>query len=201
MTTIVAVQKNGKICIGADSLTLYGSRKELQSKLVSGPDKLFCFEGMVFAATSHPSWNLIFKNYLKTCSSEDFCDIDRIFKTLCKMHTALKTKYYLTPKTTHDLFESSEYNFLLATKHGLFDIEWDRTIRKCISMAAIGSGEQYALGAMKACYPYFDDPKEIAFAGLKAAACFDVKTELPACMYYVTKDGVQKIENVSALTL
>jgi len=187
MTTIVAIHKNGKICVGADSLSVYGSRKELGSKLVINTHKLFCFNDGILATAGHASWNLILRNYFKTHLLRDIPNSDSLLETLFKMHKNLKEKYFLTQKTIGtDLFESSEYNFLLVTKHGIFDVEWDRTIRQYSTFSALGSGEQYALGAIKACYSYIEDPIEIAEIALKAAAKFDNKTELPPIIYHLS---------------
>ena len=96
------------------------------------------------------------------------------------MHEHLKNNYFLTPNySKNDLFESSEYVLLCANSCGIFEIEWDRTIRQFSKFTAIGSGEKYALGAVKALYNIYDDPSEIVQASLVIAAKYDKRTHAP----------------------
>lgn len=50
---------------------------------------------------------------------------------------------------------------------------------------ALGAGDEFALGAMHACYDRLESVEEIAHAGIEAAAEFDNSTALPITLYTV----------------
>ena len=60
-----------------------------------------------------------------------------------------------------------------------------RVVRQFKHFFAIGTGEEYALGAIKAVYDLIDNPEEIAKIGIEASAQFDRKTELPLCTHCI----------------
>jgi ATP-dependent protease HslVU (ClpYQ) peptidase subunit len=47
----------------------------------------------------------------------------------------------------------------------------------------VGSGAEFALGAMHVAYDLFDDADAIARAGVEAGACFDSGSALPMTSY------------------
>jgi ATP-dependent protease HslVU (ClpYQ) peptidase subunit len=51
---------------------------------------------------------------------------------------------------------------------------------------AVGSGREYALGAMHAHYPRLKTAEAIARAGIEAGATFDRNSALPMTVYTVT---------------
>lgn len=83
-------------------------------------------------------------------------------------------------------FESSEFQLLIVNSYGIFEIEYSRMVRQCAMFGAIGTGEEYALGAISAVYDKIDSSQEIALHGLEAAAEFDKKTSLPAYVINIT---------------
>ncbi|MFS8562827.1 MAG: hypothetical protein LVR00_00200 [Rhabdochlamydiaceae bacterium] len=96
------------------------------------------------------------------------------------MHPLLKDLYYLACKQSSFLpFEESGFEFLIINLHGIFEVEYSRVVRQYSKFSAIGTGEEYALGAIQAIYDKIDDPQVIAQIGVEAAAQFDRKTDLP----------------------
>jgi ATP-dependent protease HslVU (ClpYQ) peptidase subunit len=191
MTTIVAVKKNGRLCMAADSLTYYGSRKELANGLIVNHPKIISFQSTCFGSSGHASWTLVLQSYFSRYAKDiDFSSLENSLETLRKMHVRLKEEYFLVPQASKtDLFESSEFTFLFANTHGIFEVEWDRTIRQYKQFAAIGSGDEYALGAMQAAFDLMGDAEEIARIGIEAAAKFDLYTELPVQIRFVIQEG------------
>lgn len=187
MTTIAAVKKGQKICIGCDSLTLFGRRKEKNSQLQFSVGKIISRKSFHVGFSGAAVWHEIIDNYFKGENKKiDFNDVDSAYLEMLNFHKALKEEYYLTPQHNEgDIFESSEFLLLFVNSHGIFEVDWMRNIREYSKMAAIGTGDEYALGAMKAVYEKEDDPKSIVKIGLEAAAKFDKKTELPAFFHII----------------
>jgi ATP-dependent HslUV protease, peptidase subunit HslV len=188
MTTIAAVKKGKKICIGCDSLTVFGRRKEKNSQLQLNDGKIISHGSLHIGFSGSAVWHEVIDNYFKRVKKKyNFEDVDSTYLEMLKLHKSLKENYYLTPQYNEgDIFESSEFLILFVNSHGIFEVDWMRNVRKYSQFAAIGTGDEYALGAMKAIYDSEDDPKIIVKKGIEAAAKFDKKTELPA--FYHTID-------------
>lgn len=185
MTTIAAARKGKKICIGADSLSLYGSRKETADHVTS-TDKILKLPSMYLGFSGPAVWNEVFSHYFLHYKRFEFGfdSVDAIFAEMLKIHQAFKTEFFLTPqRDPQDLFESSEYLILLINHKGIFELDWKRNIREYSKFAAIGTGEEYALGAMRAVYERESDPEKIVRKGIEAGAAFDKMTGLPATYY------------------
>lgn len=186
MTTIAAAKKGKKIYIGCDSLTVYGNRKERIDQLEVKKGKIIKHDSMYLGCSGPAAWNRVLSDYFANLEIEyGFHNVDVIYLEILKLHKNLKGKYFLTPQQGNgDIFESSEHLILFINSNGIFEVDWMRNVREYSKFAAIGTGDEYALGAMKAVYDQITDPKMIVKKGLEAAAKFDQKTELPA-FYHV----------------
>lgn len=182
MTTVAAAKKGKKICIACDSLTSYGNRKEKRDLQKKTNGKLIKFQSTFIGFSGLAVWTNVLTDYFKHLKAKDgFNNIDGIYSEMSRLHTTLKQKYFLTPQQSQeDIFESSELMLLLINSHGIFEVDWMRNVREYAQLAAIGTGDEYALGAMRALYQQENDPKLIVSKGMEAAAKFDQKTELPA---------------------
>ena len=108
-----------------------------------------------------------------------------IFQTFLRLHPILKEKYYLKPdEDDDDPYESSQMTVLIANPYGLFAVYSLREVYEYQKYWAIGSGREYAIGAMHAAYA---DPKysasHIAEIGVQAGCAFDVNSALPMNLY------------------
>lgn len=187
MTTVAAVKKGRRLCIASDSLALFGSRKEIDGKHVYGKGKIIQVGSNYIGMSGHPAWGLILNYYfLKLKRIPEWKMADQIFEFFCEMHQALKNNYFLDCKQSNFLpFEDSAYELLIINPNGIFEVEYSRLVRQYSKFSAIGTGEDYALGAIKAIYDKIDDPMEIAKIGIEAAAQFDRKTEIPVHTYSI----------------
>lgn len=178
MSTVVAVQKDGLICMGADSLTVCGQQKELDGYHVRGSDKMLKVGDSYIGIVGDAAWVDVMRHYFQS-NRPKLDSVAAIYEMALKLHSLLKEQYFLTPQSgSADVVEPSEYTMLIANKQGIFEIDWRRAVRRYQKFAAIGSGEQYALGAMLACYD-FRTPEEIATKAVEVAAIFDLKTQIP----------------------
>ncbi|MDP1834323.1 MAG: hypothetical protein Q8K75_00190 [Chlamydiales bacterium] len=181
MTTIVAVKKEKRICIASDTLTLFGERKEIAEKHVYDEGKILQIGNNFIGIAGHSSWSLVFKHYFsKKKRITTWETVDQVFEVFNTLHRHLKDLYYLDPSySRYEPLESSEFDLIIANSNGIFEVDYLRVVRQYHSFSAIGTGEEYALGAIKALYSSLDDVEEIAKMGIEAAAQFDRKTALP----------------------
>lgn len=185
MTTIAAVKKGKYVCIASDALTLFGSRKEIDGKHVYGEGKIVRLGSNYIGIAGHPSWDLIINHYfLKLRIIPVWKTADQVFEFFCVMQQVLKSRYFLDCKQFNGSpFEDAAYELLIINPHGIFEVEYSGLVRQYTTFSAIGTGESYALGAIKAIYSKIEDPMEIVKIGIEAAAQFDRKTELPVYVY------------------
>lgn len=180
MTTIAAVKKGNKLCLASDTLMTLGNRKEVADQHVSNKGKIIQIGPNYLGSSGHASWGLVLSHYFSKKKVPEWKTEKEIFEVFTLMHEELKEKYFLHPPTLSYLpFESSEFCFLIINRHGIFEIEYSRAVRKYSRFSAIGTGEEYALGAIQAVYDQFEDPEEIAKIGVQAGVHFDRQSELP----------------------
>lgn len=184
MTTIVAVRKNGRAVIGADTLVTYGDQLE-SAELIANHSKLIQVGDTWLAVTGHAAMDLVLRGLFSPPPGKDRCrrsfeGVEDIFRTFLDVHRRMKDRYYLrTEDDKEEEFESMHMNLLLANRHGIFGVCSRRSVFEYCKYYAFGSGEQYAMGALQVLYERLDDAEAIARGALEAAAALDCGTGLP----------------------
>ena len=184
MSTIVAVKKNGVACIIADSLTSFGEVRQ-SAEFVTDSDKIINFDkdgdknhlGIVGSAAHH----LVMQDLLNNHPDKiDFSSRAAIFKSFKTIHPILKEEYFLNGKEDEeDAYESSRVDALIVNSSGIFGLYSLREVEQYSKFWAVGSGSEFALGAMHAVYDLFDDAEKIAEAGVRAGTTFDTSSAMP----------------------
>jgi len=190
VSTIVAVVKNNRACIAADSLTSFGDTRQA-AEYVSDYEKIIAFAddnyiGIVGSAAHH----LVMQNLLqKHADKVDFSDRFHIFESMRQLHPILKEEYFLNSKDEDDdSYESSRVDALIMNPKGVFGLYSLREVDQYTRFWAVGSGAEFALGAMQVAYGLLDEAEAIARAGIEAGACFDNGSALPMTSYQVDLD-------------
>lgn len=186
MSTIVAVKKNNKICIAADTLTTFGDIRQsdehdlTSEKILKHDDN---YIGIVGSAAHH----LVMQHILKK-ESEIVC-LDspiEIYKTFLELHPILKDQYFLNAKDEDDdAYESSRIDALIANKNGIFGIYSLREVFQYKHFWAVGAGAEVALGALYAMYKTEQDAEKIACCAIEASAEFHTSSALPLTKYCI----------------
>lgn len=204
MSTVVVVKKAGKICIAADSLTSFGDLK-LSADYDAAHDKILHVEnnylGIVGSAAHQLVLESVFarkKSIGKKSNNKlkiDFSSRPGIFETFRTIHPVLKENYFLNAKDEDDdPYESTQLDALIASPSGIFGIHSLREVTEYRKFWAIGSGAEYALGAMFALYDKAASAEEIAHTGVAAGAEFNNASALPLSSYVI---DVQKLQSVA----
>src|SRR5512147_2595554 len=185
MTTIVAVRKHDEIAIAADSLTTFGDTR-LSAQYDRASDKIVHYKGTYLGLCGSAAHQLVFQNLLAKHSDLDFSTKSSIFETFRKLHPILKEQHFLNPKEEEDdPYESTQISALVANVHGIFGVYSMREVFEYTRFWAVGSGREFALGAMHAQYPKLRTAVAIAKAGIDAGATFDRNSGLPMTLYSV----------------
>jgi ATP-dependent HslUV protease subunit HslV len=194
MSTIVAAVKNGVACIAADSLTSFGDTKQ-SAEFVVNSDKILSlansianenpntmtYMGIVGSAAHH----VVMQNLVVDHADKiDLSDRMSIFTTLKTIHPILKEEYFLNSKEDdEDSYESSRVDALIMNENGIFGLYSLREVEQYSRFWAVGSGSEFALGAMQTAYEIYDTAEQIAQAGVVAGATFDNASSLPMTSY------------------
>ena len=186
MSTIVVVKKAGIACIAADSLTSFGDLR-LSSDYDAAHDKILHqgrnYLGIVGSAAHQLVMESIFADKKNKIH---FNSRLAIFETFRALHPLLKEKYFLNPKDEEDdPYESTQIDALIASPSGIFGVHSLREVTEYKKFWSIGSGSEYALGAMYAVYDQFDSAADIVAAGVAAGAEFNNASSMPLSSYTV----------------
>jgi ATP-dependent HslUV protease subunit HslV len=184
MTTIVVVRKDGVISIAADSQSTFGDMR-----LAAADDmrwnKIFQHGDSYFAICGSAAHDLVLQSALKKMKKLDFSSRTAIFESFRKLHGKLKDDFFLKPdEEEDDAYESSQMTVLIANQHGIFGVYSLREVYEFQRFWAIGSGRDYAIGAMNAVYEQLD-ASEIAKVGVETGCTFDVASSLPMTTYSI----------------
>jgi ATP-dependent HslUV protease, peptidase subunit HslV len=179
MTTIVVARKGDSAVIAADSLTTFGTTR-LAPAYDRSPHKIVAYRESFIGVAGSAAHQLVLENVLERNPDLDLLGKAAIFEAFRKLHPILKDEAFLNPKEEDDdPYESSQMTVMIANPSGVFAVYSMREVFEFERFWAIGSGRDFALGAMYALYGKARNASAIAEAGVQAGAEFDTGTALP----------------------
>ena len=183
MTTCVVVKKNNQIAIAADSLVTFGDTR--LSNAYEANNKIFQVGESYITLAGTAAHFPVMRKLLTEMG--DVCQLngrDEVFDTYSKVHQILKENYFLNPKEDEDdPYESSQITSLVANPCGIFGVYSLREVFSFDRFWGIGSGRNFALGAMYAAYDRVESAREVAEIGVQAGAEFDKSSSGPFQIY------------------
>jgi ATP-dependent protease HslVU (ClpYQ) peptidase subunit len=185
MTTLVVVRKDHEVAIAADSLTTFGDTR-LSAQFDRTPEKIIRHKDTFVGLCGSAAHQLVFESILAGSSEFNFASKGSIFETFRKLHPILKDQHFLNPKEEEDdPYESTQITALIANASGIFGVYSMREVFEYTQFWAVGSGREFALGAMFSLYGRLRTASAIAKAGVEAGATFDKNSALPMTLYTV----------------
>lgn len=180
MTTIVIVRKNQQIAIAGDTQSTFGDTR-LGALHDACPDKIFQAHDSFFGLSGSAAHDLVLQSALAKTRALDFSNRPQIFDSFRKLHPKLKEDFFLkTEEEEDDPYESSQMTALIANTYGIFGVYSMREVYEYRQYWAIGSGRDFAIGAMRAVYAQPDlTAADIARIGVETGCEFDVNSSLP----------------------
>ena len=183
MTTLVVVRKNNEVAIAADSLTTFGDTR-LPANFDRASDKIVHFRGTYIGLCGSAAHQLVFESLLAKHSDSDFSNKRAIFETFRKLHPILKEQHFLNPKEEDDdPYESTQVTAVIANSSGIFGVYSMREVFEYTQFWAVGTGREFAIGAMFSLYDRLRSAEAVARAGIEAGATFDKNSGLPLTIY------------------
>ena len=179
MTTIVVVRKGSSAVIAADSLTTFGTTR-LAPTYDRTPHKVVAYRDSFIGVAGSAAHQLVLENLLVRNPDLDLGGKAAIYESFRKLHPLLKDEAFLNPKEEDDdPYESSQMTLMIANPSGVYAVYSMREVFEFDRFWAIGSGRDFALGAMYTLYAKAKSATEIARAGVLAGAEFDTGTAEP----------------------
>lgn len=189
MTTIVVVRKGDRAVIAADSLTTFGTTR-LAPVYDRSPHKVVAYRDSYIGVAGSAAHQLVLENLLERAKDLDLHGKAAIYEAFRKLHPMLKDEMFLNPKEEDDdPYESSQMTLMIANPAGIFAVYSMREVFEFDRFWAIGSGRDFALGAMYTLYPKAKSATGVAQAGVHAGAEFDTGTSLPMQLHEVALKG------------
>ena len=179
MTTSVVVKKDRQIAIACDSLVTFGDTRlsnayEANNKIFQVGDSYITLAG---TAAHFPVMRKLMTDMGEDCK---LATREQVFETFSKVHHLLKENYFLnTKEDDDDPYESSQITTLIANPHGIFGVYSYREVFSFDRFWGIGSGRNFALGAMYAVFDQGGSARDIAEVGVHAGAEFDKSSAAP----------------------
>ena len=185
MTTIVVVRKGDTAVLAADSLTTFGTTR-LAPAYDRHPHKVASYGDSYLGVAGSAAHQLVLENLLARTPGLDFHGKAAIYDSFRKLHPLLKDEAFLNPKEEEDdPYESSQMTVMIANPWGIYAVYSMREVFEFDRFWAIGSGRDFALGAMYVLYDTATTPRAIAEAGVTAGAEFDTGTSTPISLHEV----------------
>jgi ATP-dependent HslUV protease subunit HslV len=177
MTIAVAVRKNGRTVLAADSLVNFGGQR-------FPPENCRFHKIFRLGSTSivWAGWSLyaemltahLAQNEPPTLTSEP-----EVFSFFVRFWRAMREDYTFVAKGGgggggEHPFVDLESVFLLVNRAGMFRVAGDMDVTAFEQFCAIGSGSKYAMGALRVLYSQDLDAAEIAMRAIQVGIDFDV---------------------------
>jgi ATP-dependent HslUV protease, peptidase subunit HslV len=189
MTTIVVARKGLHAAIAADSLTTFGSTR-LAPAYDRDPHKIITYADSFIGVAGSAAHQLVLENILGRNPDLALHGKEAIYESFRRIHPLLKDEAFLNPKEEEDdPYESSQMTVMIANPSGIYAVYSMREVFEFDRFWAIGSGRDFALGAMYVTYPRAKDPAKVARIGVEAGAEYDTGTSLPMSLHTVTLAG------------
>jgi len=175
MSIALAIEKNGELIVAADTLTSFGHTKV--------PPALHAAEkvrrvGTSFLATT--GWGLyenILDDVIVRRKNIRLGSREQIFAFFLRLWNDLHKKYSFVNDQIDEKesgpFGNLDSTFIVAGRTGIFYVGPDMSVTRVKHYFAIGSGAQFALGALNAMYDSKLGAEAIARQAVTAAIAFD----------------------------
>lgn len=186
MTILVAVKKNGKVWMGADRITTFGS--EYSTDLVNA-SKIIKLKHAYLATSGYTLLDNVIEHLYEhnhKMMESNFENRAQVFQFFLELYGEMKKTYTLvdTGKETY----AGIYNvFLLVTPTSIFGISNNLSVHEYDKFAAKGAGSDYSQGTLYALYELMDDGRELCRIALEAACHFSIYCKEPIDIISVRK--------------
>ena len=175
MSIALALEKDGELIVASDTLTSFGHTKVPPT--LHAAQKIRRVGGSYLAATGWGLYENILDDVLARRRNIRLGSRARIFEFFLRLWTDLHKRYSFVDDQIDEKesgpFGNLDSTFLVANRAGIFYVGPDMSVTKVERYFAIGSGAQFALGALHALHGTRTPAEAVARAAVEAAIAFD----------------------------
>jgi ATP-dependent protease HslVU (ClpYQ) peptidase subunit len=176
MSIVVAVHKNDRTVVAADTLASFGDAERVPPANAS-VHKVLRIGDAVVGGTGWAVYDDILRDFLSRHPAPSLTGEGEIFSFFMQLWKALHDEYSFVNDQAPGKdtpFGDLDSSFLIASSGGIFKVSSDMGITRFNQYYAIGCASDYALGAMYNLYPVEADPESIARRAVETAIAFDM---------------------------
>lgn len=188
MSIVVAVRKNGRTVIAADSLNVFG-----QERIPADNCKATKVRAVGDAFMAITGWSLydnIIADMLARHDTPVLGTEQEIFGFFMELWKELHERYPFVNDQPHEKdspFGDFDASFMVVNRTGIYKVSQDGSVCRFEKYYVIGSGGVYALGALHQIYDSDDDAERIARRACETAIEFDIYCGAPVDLFEVGK--------------
>ena len=174
MSIVVAITKGQRTVIAADTMGFYGSQRVPIEN--SRAVKVRPVGTAYLAMTGWSVYDNILDDMIKKNPKPSLNSTQEIFTFVMAMWHELHEHYPFVndqSATKDSPFGDLDSTFMVANSNGIFKVASDTNVSKFEQYYAIGSGSDYAMGALHALYDSDLDAKALAQRAIATAIHFD----------------------------
>lgn len=175
MSVVAAVRRHGAITIAADTLALFGEGMTISEENARA-SKLSRVGEAVIGGTGWAVYDDILEHYLQESGIPALRDRQSIYSFFLGFWRALRETYTLVNEqavSKDTPFGDLDATFLIASPGGLYKVSSDLGVTEFQRFHAIGSGSEYALGAMHVLIDEEQDDQALVSRACAAAIATD----------------------------
>jgi ATP-dependent protease HslVU (ClpYQ) peptidase subunit len=172
MTIALAVRKDQRTILAADSLVNFGGQRYPVENCRF--HKLYRVGDSVMAWAGWSLYNELLDAYLAQSPPPQLRNEGEVFHFFLDFWRAMKKEYTLLTRDMDHPFAGLDSVFLLVNTSGIFRVSSDLDVTQFEQYAAVGTGAKYALGALRVLYDQHQSPDRIALLAADVAIEFDV---------------------------
>lgn len=176
MSIAVAVQRDKTIALATDSVTSFGSL-QLDADNHQTQKVVECGNALI-AGTGWAKYEAILRDHIgRNKRAPKLSDEASVFKFFHGLWDELQKRYSFVNEQCDDKdspFGDLDSSFLVVSPTGMFYVASDMSVTSFSKFFAIGSGQEYALGACHTLDRSRQGAAKIATSAAEAACAFDV---------------------------
>jgi len=177
MSVIVAIRKENRIVMAADTLTSFGDSEHMPQENAR-TSKVGRIGDSLIGGAGWAVYDDILNDFLATRPTPDLSSSRKIFTFFLAFWRALHDHYTFVndqAASTNTPFGDLDSTFLIANAGGIFTVASDLGVTPLNQYYAIGSGGEYAIGVLYTLYDRTDDIATLASDAVSAAIALNLQ--------------------------
>ncbi|MBD3240252.1 MAG: hypothetical protein GF331_06670 [Chitinivibrionales bacterium] len=175
MSIVVAVEKDGRVAMAADTQTSFGDVKVPPDNLRTC--KINKLGSSYIGKTGWGLYDNIFSDFVDAKKAPSLLDETAIYTFFLRLWRRLHERYGFVNDQCRDKdspFGDLDASFLITNKNGIFHVASDMSVTRFAKYYAIGDGNDFALGALYSLYNFDYDAETLAAKAVEAAMAFRI---------------------------